>query len=196
MKAICVAVLTLMNVTVGLSQQPSQPTKLESLRGTLIMMMNETEGVASKLWAKGNNTRVDFTGTRGVTVTTIQRGDTMYTFDEISAKGKKERIPEGLATKGLVKQIEEVKKNGKKVESAEIDGETYEIYQYAVSSEELVVVMLSARTSLPRIWTSAIRTGLNRTSSLTMKYRDMEANVNVPDDLFKLPANVKFSEER
>jgi outer membrane lipoprotein-sorting protein len=195
MNAMFLVALSLVNVAIAQGQHPSPPAKLEALRGTLIMMISENEGVSCEIWAAGNSSRSELIK-GGIKVTTIQRGDTMYTFDDTSLKGKKERIKGGLAAKGLVKQIEEVRKNGKKVESREIEGQIYDVYQYSVDSDEIVVAVLSARTYLPRAWVSSLRIGLNRASTVSLIYRDMEANVNIPDDLFKLPANVKFSEER
>jgi outer membrane lipoprotein-sorting protein len=178
------------------SQQTSGSAKLESLRGTLITMVSEDRGIPARIWAKGNNTRTELTDGRQKTVT-IQLGDTMYTYLEGSTKpGMKQYLGRGLGSMGLIRQIEEIKAKGKQQTPEEIEGVRYDKYEYESNDRrEVAVVYLSADTSLPRIWLSLVKAGEKDVSVLRMHYRDMQANVEIPDELFKLPPDVTFSEE-
>jgi outer membrane lipoprotein-sorting protein len=161
----------------------------------MITMVSEDEGVPMEIWAKGDNLRAEASdGERKVI--TIQRGDTSYTFAPDSTKGHKMRVEEGLGSMGLVKQIAEIKAKGKREGAQELEGVVYDKYNYDVDApQEWAVVFLDAKTSLPRYWISAVRTGEKTASAVRMVYRDMEANVEVADALFELPENVTFEEQ-
>jgi hypothetical protein len=97
---------------------------------------------------------------------------------------------------GVIKPIEEIKAKGKKQDSEQGEAGRYDKYEYNVNGpEEMAVVYLSAETSLPRIWLSVVKTGDKEASLLRVQYRDLKANVDIPDDMFKLPPDVTFSEE-
>ena len=92
------------------------------------------------------------------------------------------------------RQIEEVRAKGKKQTPEVIDGVRHDKYEYDLNRGETAIVYLSAETSLPRIWLSVIRSADGGASVMKMVYRDMQANVAIPDALFRLPADVAFEE--
>lgn len=174
--------------------QPSGSARLESLQGSLIIMTGDDRGVPARIWAKGNNTRTELNNGRQ-TAATIQLGDAMYTYVDGSKKaGTKRLLAPGLGSMGLIRQIEEIRAKGKKQTSEMIDGVRYDKFEYDVNRGETAVVYLSAETSLPRIWFSVIKPVDKDASVMRMIYRDMQANVAIPDALFRLPADVAFEE--
>ena len=176
--------------------QPPDPPKLESLRGTMITIISEDMTFPAKIWAKGNTTRLDVTQGQQTAIS-IQLGDTLYTYLQGSKEmGRKQHLGTGLASMGLIKQIEEVKAKGKKQGVEQIEGLRYHKYEYDVNAPgEMAVVYLSAETSLPRLWVSTIQTADKDTSLMQMFFRDLKANVPIPDSMFKLQAGVTFSEK-
>ncbi len=176
--------------------QLPDPPKLESLRGTVIYIMSEDMTFPAKIWAKGNAMRVDVTQGHQTTIS-IQLGDTLYTYLQGSQEmGRKQYLGTGLGSLGLIKQIEEVKAKGKKQGVEQIEGLRYDKYEYDVNAPgEMAVVYLSVKTSLPRLWVSTIQTADKDTSLMQMFFRDLKANVPIPDSMFKLPAGVTFSEK-
>ncbi len=189
---IALSVFATMSALAG--QEPPPAPKLESLQGTMIMMVSENSGVPCKVWAKGNNTRVEM-GEKGKKVITIQIGSTMYTFIEGDRTGTKQRLGTGLASMGMIRQIDEVKAKGKKIGSRELEGVSYDTYQYDVNApKEMAMIVLATETSLPFFWVSAVQTSATKATGLRMHYRDMKANADVPDNLFRLPASVAFRE--
>lgn len=196
MKIVYIVALALMAGVPALAdEQPSNAAKLESLQGTLVIMMSEDRGVPARIWAKGNNTRTELSDGKQTAVT-IQLGDVMYTYVEGSKRtGTKRHMGTGLGSMGFIRQIEEIRAKGKKQIPEEIDGVRYDKYEYDLSGREaMAVVYLSAETSLPHIWLSVIKSGENDASVLKMVYRDMKANVEISDELFKPPADVAFAE--
>ena len=152
------------------------------------------EGVASEIWAKGNNLRSEVRA-GDLKVISIQRGPTIYTFREGDQIGTKQTLQRGLGSLGFIKQIETVKAHGKKTGSQEIEGVEYDIYEYDVNAPaEMTILYLSKETSLPRFGISVVQTGEKTAEAMRMVYRDMEANVDIPDELFKLPEGIKFTE--
>jgi hypothetical protein len=110
--------------------------------------------------------------------------------------GTKQHFTSAFASMGLIKQIEEIKANGKQQGSEEIDGVRYDKYEYgSLQDGEMVVVVLSSGTSVPRMWLTAVKTGNNTASLVRTIYRDMSVNVDIPDHTFALPADVMFSEQ-
>lgn len=180
-------------------EESSDSSKLASLHGTMITDMPEGLGVparilVTKIWAKGNNVRSEITSNKQKVIT-IQLGDTMYTFEEGSRTGVKEHMGAGLAAMGLIKQIEQVKAKGKKIDSREIEGVLYDKYVYGENyPQAMAVVFLSAKTSLPRKWVSIIKIDEKNTSTVKSYYRGMKAIVEISDEMFTLPPKVKFSE--
>jgi outer membrane lipoprotein-sorting protein len=175
--------------------KPGGTSELTSLHGTMITMLSEDKGHAMEIWAKGDNVRAESSDETHKTII-IQLGDTMYTYGTDSKKGMKQRFASGLASMGLIKQIATIKSKGKKESTREIEGVVYEQYSYEESRDASTDVWFEAKSSLPTIWLSAIKTGDKEISVLKMRYRDMEANVDVADELFKLPRDVTFAEER
>ena len=55
-------------------------------------------------------------------------------------------------------------------------------------------MLLEAKTSLPKDWLSIVKNGDGPAIAARTIYRDMQANVDVPDDLFELPKGVEFTE--
>jgi len=162
----------------------------------MITMISDQEGLSSKIWAKGNNVRAELTYDQKKAVS-IQLGDTVYTYIEGSKQtGSKKHLGSGLGAMGLIKQIEEIKAKGKKQGSVKIEGIVCDKYEYDVNAPgERAVVYLSASTSLPRTWVSVVQLADTPASVLRMHYRDLKANVDIPDNMFKLPANVTFLED-
>lgn len=176
------------------SESIASQTELKTLHGTMILMLSEDEGVASEIWAKGNNLRSEILAGDSKVIS-IQRGPTIYTFGEGAQTGTKQTLQRGLGTLGFVKQIETVKAVGKKTGSQVIEGLEYDIYTYDVNAPaEMTILYLSKETSLPRFGISVVQTGEKTAEAMRMIYRDMEANVDIPDDLFKLPEGIKFTE--
>ena len=183
-----------MAVAVVAEERLSGSAELVSLHGTMITMISENEGLPCEIWAKDNNVRTE-SDRNGQKSITIQLGDTMYTYDKNSAKGNKTKFAVGLASMGLVKQIAEVQLKGERQRSCEIDGVVYDEYFYSEKEHrEWATVNLARKTSLPIIWISAMKTGDKKATAIRMRFQNMKANVEVPDDLFKIPADVTFSE--
>ncbi len=169
-------------------------TELKTLHGTMILMLSQDKGVVSEIWAKGNNLRSELR-VGDLKVITIQRGPTMYTFREGDRTGTKQTLQRGLGSLGFIKQIETVKAHGKKTGSEEIEGVVYDIYEYDVNApSEMSILYLSRETSLPRFGISVVKTGKKTAEAIRMAYRDMEANVDIPDELFELPEGVRFTD--
>jgi tetratricopeptide (TPR) repeat protein len=173
-------------------QGGAQPN-LRTLRGTVVTMMSESEGLPSKFWAKGNLYRSETTfGDRKLI--SIQRGSDLYIFEQGSTTGEIIALGRGLGTIGLVRQIEDIKRLGKKQDSVQIEGELHDIYFYDINMpEESALVYLSRKTSLPKIWISVLRTSEERAEGRRMFYRDLEANADIPDHLFEVPRDVRFT---
>jgi hypothetical protein len=189
-------VITFLLLAAGpvLGDEPSAVPELTSLHGTMITMISETEGVPAEIWAKGDMLRSE-TAAGEAKVITIQLGDTMYTFAPGSKKGHKTKFAAGLASLGLIQQISLVKAKGKREGTQEIEGVAYDKYFYdANAPQEWAVAFLDAKTSLPKYWISAVRTGEKKALAVRMHYRDMEANVEISDDKFELPRDVEFTE--
>ena len=81
---------------------------------------------------------------------------------------------------------EEIKSWGNKQGSEEIEGELYDIYQYDVNAPQATdLVYLSRESSLPRLWISVVQTDKDTPEAARIIYRDMEANVEIPDHYFE-----------
>ena len=173
-------------------QGDAQPN-LRTLRGTVVTMMSENEGLPSKFWAKGNLYRSETTfGDRKMI--SIQRGNDLYIFEQGSTTGEITALGRGLGTMGLVRQIEDIKRLGKKQDSVQIEGELHDIYFYDINMpEESALVYLSRKTSLPKIWISVLRTSEETAEGRRMFYRNLEANAEIPDHLFEIPKDVRFT---
>ncbi|GAH04956.1 unnamed protein product [marine sediment metagenome] len=170
--------------------------QLKSLRGTMLTYADETEirkAVSFKIWAKGIYMRTELTaGSRKII--SIQRGNTLYTYEEGSKEnGTKQWLGTGLASMGFLDQIREVKGYAKKQDPEVIEGELYHRYVYDKNKPQaLAIVVLSDKTSLPKVWISYLKLADGTISKLHMYYDDMEANVEIPDAMFSLPRGVRF----
>jgi outer membrane lipoprotein-sorting protein len=193
--ALTIVVVLIAHTAGRCEPKPPAAPELKSMHGTMITMISEDRGHAAEIWAKGDNVRAEFSSDNNKhKIITLQLGDTLYTYGATSKKGNKQRFASGLASMGLIKQIATIKSKGKKESTREIDGITYEEYSYEESPEASTDVWLEAKTSLPSIWLSAIKTSDKTLAVMRMRYRDMKANVEMADELFKLPPNVTFSE--
>ncbi|MGD9636803.1 MAG: hypothetical protein AB7G28_18360 [Pirellulales bacterium] len=170
------------------------PPVLKSLHGTMITLIDSDRGIEMEVWAKGNNVRSEIKmGDAKVVV--VQRGDTMYTFSPGKSDGQKTRFESGLAAHGLIEQIAIVKSRGKKERSQVAEGIQYDQYSYNVDApQEQAIVLLETKTSLPKDWFSVVKNGDREPAGMRIVFRDLEANVEVPDELFELPEGVKFSD--
>jgi len=175
-------------------EPPAAPVELKSLHGTMVTMISETEGLPIEIWAQGDRMRSEIS-VGDQKIVTIQLGDTMYTFGPNLPQGNKTRFEAGLASLGLIKQIALVRAKGKKVGSQVIEGVAYDQYTYdADAPREVARVLLEAKTSLPKNWVSTVKNSAGESATVRIEYRDMEANVVVPDDLFALPPDADFTE--
>jgi hypothetical protein len=168
--------------------------KLESLHCIMVAGSEAGGGAGTEIWAKDSNVRSERTAD-GQKVVTIQLGNMLYTYRTGSPGGEKKRLGSGLASMGLIRQIEWIKEKGQKIGSETIEGEMYDRYQYEErtgTGGEIVSVLLSERTSVPRAW-SSMTFGGNKASTWTVYYKDALANVSVPDEMFTLPPEIKFS---
>ena len=186
MRLACVTVLVLILAEASFGDAP--PSELKSLHGTMVTMHGDTEGFTAEIWAKGNNVRSEI-AFGDQKVVTIQRGDTMYTFGSNSHVGNKTQFEAGLASLGLIQQIATVKSKGKKDSTRNVDGTVYDLYVYEVDApHEIARVLLNSKTSLPQDWDSTVKNADGAPATVRMKFRNLAANVDVPDELFALPA--------
>jgi len=148
--------------------------------------------VKSEIWSVVGKTRTETIST-DMKVISIQLGGDLYTFAENRIAGERRSIKRGLAKLSLVEQIELVKTKGKREETYDEGGEKYVTFAYRVNfPDEIAIVLLNARTSLPLMWVSAVRTRETTAEALTVHYRDMEANIEIGDEMFEIPDEVIF----
>ena len=189
-----VAILLTMIAAAVADERATDTAELVSLHGTMITMISEREGLPAEIWAKGNNVRTE-SERGGQKIISIQLGDTVYTYAKNSVRGNKTKFAAGLASMGLIKQIAEVRSKGEKQASGELDGVVYDEFLYTEKNpQEWATVNLARKTSLPSTWISAIRTGDKKGIAFRLLYRNMEANVEVPDDLFTIPPGINFTD--
>ena len=175
----------------------TMPPRLDSLQGTLRIITENngklgTTTIATRLWAKGNNTRIEMLLDTGKVIS-IQRGNTIYVYRESDKMGTRHGVS-GLAAMGLVRQIEYIKSKAKITRSELIGGDVYYRYELRESFPDTAAeVLLSAKTSLPLMWFSVGRTDDGAAYLEEYLYSDMEGNVDLPDSLFELPPDVKFN---
>ena len=126
-------------------------------------------------------------------VISVQRGNTIYVYREGEKTGTRHEV-NGLAAMGLVRQIEYIKSKAKVTRSELIEGDVYYRYELRDNFPNTTAeVLLSAKTSLPRMWFSVVRTDDGMTYLEEYLYSNMESNVDLPDSLFELPPDVKFN---
>lgn len=186
-------VLTCSIRPVQAESQVDTQVSLRTLQGTVITMISEKDGLPMRFWAKDNSFRGEITsGNRKII--SIQRGNKNYTYEQGGKEGTLVETKRGLASMGLVRQIQDIKRLGKKNDAVEIEGETHDVFIYDVNiPEESAIVYLSRKTSLPRLWISVIRTANDRAEGNRMIFTDLKANHEIPDELFQIPPDVQFS---
>lgn len=166
--------------------------QLNSLHGTMIVETQKGAGTPFEVWAKGNKMRTEVR-VDGQKIVSLQLGDVLYTYLQGDASGEKQSLGVGLASMGLIEQIKRVKKHGIKSDSVEVTGVRYDKYRYDVSPEEWVIAYLEPETSLPGAWISGLLIGGNW-SIMKIFYRNLMANVEIPDEYFRLPSDIHFAE--
>jgi outer membrane lipoprotein-sorting protein len=173
-------------------KEPAVPP-LETLHGrAFVNVTGSDEEHLFEFWAKGNRLRTEEVRD-GKKIVTIQYGDTLYSYTEGEGLATTGWLGNGLTSLGFINQMSEVKAHGERGESKEIDGVQYHQYVYRENApEEVVVGYLSATNSLPGIWTLAELEDDGRVIQRTAAFRDLEANVAIPDKLFHLPRGLTF----
>jgi len=191
---LAVVFLTTWTTSIVFGQPSPVAPRLDSMHGTMITMIDSTQGIEMEVWAKADKVRSEIKeGDKMIVV--IQLGDTLYTFSPGRKEGQKTRFDGGLAAHGLIEQIALVKSKGKLDGTQEANEIAYDRYAYEVDApREQALVLLEAKTSLPKDWLSIVENGDNKPVASRTIFRDMQANVEVPDSHFELPAEVQFEE--
>ncbi len=181
------------NQQIQAQTQADTQGSLRTLQGTLITMISDKDGVPMRFWAKDNSFRGEtVSGKRKII--SIQRGNKYYTYVQGNTRGEVVEAKRGLASMGLIRQINDIKRLGKKNNAVEIEGEAYDAFIYDVNMpEESAIVYLSRKTSLPRLWISVIRTSVDKAEGIRMIFTDLKANHEIPEEIFQLPPDVQFS---
>jgi TonB family protein len=170
---------------------------LESLHGTVLTAYNvnpaispeELSYLSSEVWAKGDFTRYE-SFDNGTSVIGIQHGELMYSFVEGEPQGVLLRLRGGIGALGLIRQFELVKSRGENAGTDIVDGVPCEKYVFEdeVTGEQ-IWALLSQETSIPIVWIGRLPNG----NVTYVFYKDMEANVRIPDEMFEIPAEIDFS---
>jgi hypothetical protein len=191
---LAVVFLTTWTTSIVFGQPSPVAPRLDSMHGTMITLIDEKHGIEMEVWAKADKVRSEIKeGDKMIVV--IQLGDTLYTFSPGRKEGQKTRFDGGLAAHGLIEQIALVKSKGKLDGTQEANGIAYDRYAYEVDAPgELAIVLFEAKTSLPKDWLSIVEKGDGKHEASRTIFRDMQANVEVPDSLFELPPEVQFEE--
>ena len=208
MRRFAVALVLLSLPTMTFAQGPSVPTqfkivaeepaaapKLESLH---CLMATAQDGLLtrSELWAEGNKSRSDLLQVLDKKlkppVVSIQVADTIYTFERGAKKGTKLQLP-GFAGKSLLAQFDIVRTKGEKTGTIDVEGVTYEILNYDAGGGEAIEAWINPATGLPLRWRSTV-THADTPDVMIIVYADATRNLDIADDLFQIPAKVKFNE--
>ena len=114
----------------------------------------------------------------------------MYSFVEGEATGVKVRLRGGIGALGLIRQIEMIKSLGKRVETEVVDGVLCDSYVFPdEETGEFISTRLSRETSVPDVWVGRLPNG----HVTIVYYENVEANVDIPDDKFRIPDGVEFA---
>ena len=156
-----------------------------------------------QLWAEGNNTRGVLLY-EGRLIHTLQLGDTLFTWADGDREGRRQYLGNGLASYGLIRQIERIRSLGTWDREVTLDGVVYEQYRYAGTAqtdseryEEHVSVSFDARSGAPKVWLSEIMVGGSGVAErMSMVFRDTEVNITMPNGVFDLPEGVVFTERK
>ncbi len=171
---------------------------LVSLHCTLVSVAGEGEGIAAEVWARDDAVRSEVT-TDTRKVVSIQRGSVLFTWAVGEATGARRLLGGGLAGRGLIRQIAEVRERGEHGGTATVEGVDYDVYILDRFPGEKSLVYLSRETSLPGMWVNVQEQGGER-SEVRMYFRDAAssdrpcnaANVELEDALFRIPAGIRF----
>lgn len=145
--------------------------------------------IRSEVWARDDLTRYE-SRADGKTTVGIQRGPVMYSFVEGEATGVKVRLRGGIGALGLIRQIEMIKSLGKRVETEVVDGVVCDSYVFPdEATGEFISTRLSRETSVPDVWVGRLPNG----HVTIVYYENVEANVGIPDDRFRIPDGVAFA---
>lgn len=123
-----------------------------------------------QLWAEGNNMHGVMLY-EGRLIHTLQLGDTLFTWVDGDREGRRRHLGNGLASYGLIRQIERIHSLGTWDRQMTVAGAVYEQYRY----------------------TGTAQTDGER---MTMIFRDAEVNITLPDGVFDLPDRVVFAESK
>ena len=156
-----------------------------------------------QIWAEGNNTHCLMLH-EGRLVHSLQLGDTLYIWLDGHREGQRKHLGNGLASYGVIRQIERIRNLGTWDRELNVDGAVYELYSYKGSAqtdgqqyEEHVSVSFDARSGAPKAWVSDIMVGGSGVvERLTMLFRDVEVNPTMPLGIFDLPNGVVFTEKK
>jgi hypothetical protein len=156
-----------------------------------------------QFWAEGNNMRGVMLY-EGRLIHTLQLGDTLFTWADGDREGRRQNLGDGLASYGLIRQIERIRSLGTWDREVTVDGVVYEQYRYAGTAqtdskryEEHVSVSFDARSGAPKVWLSEIMVGGSGVvERMSMVFRDTEVNITMPNGVFDLPEGVVFTERK
>jgi outer membrane lipoprotein-sorting protein len=199
-------------IAVLLAVLPAQPVEaagmpeLLSLRGEMYTLLpgepvekdKSAKVIKSYIWARDDKMRTE-TQIGKRTSISIQIGKVIYTYEKGTQTGKIETLaPQSLGSTGIVGQIRRIKKEGFKNEfiTDEQTGERLRKYTYKNLPHEMAIVMLATGTSLPRIWYSTIRVSDSEAQLIKMVYRNMQANIEIPDSYFRLPEGMTWQQQK
>ncbi|MCU0975470.1 MAG: hypothetical protein MUC71_04065 [Steroidobacteraceae bacterium] len=157
----------------------------------------------SQIWAEGNNTHCLMLH-EGRFVHALQRGDSLYIWIDGHRDGQRKYLGNGLASYGVIRQIERIRNLGAWDREVKVDGAVYEFYMYTGIAqidgqqyEEHVSVSFDSRSGAPKVWVSDIMVGGSGVfERLTMIFRDVEVNKAMPLGIFDLPNGVVFTEKK
>lgn len=171
---------------------------LESLHCTLVSVAGKGEGIAAEVWARDDAVRTEVT-TDTRKVVSIQRGSVLFTWAVGEETGERRLLGSGLAGRGLIRQIAEVRQQGEHGGTATVEGVDYEVYILDHYPGEKSLVYLSRDSSLPGMWVNVEEQDGERREA-RMFFRDAAssdrpcsaANVELEDELFRIPAGIRF----
>jgi hypothetical protein len=153
-----------------------------------------------QMWAEGNSGHAVMLA-EGHFIHVLQLGDVMYTWGDLGLNGISHKLGDGLASYGLIRQIERVRSLGSWVKDVEVEGTRYDVYYYSGTAHdgggrqyyEEVTATFDSRTGAPKTWVSTIRGGsAGDSSTMNMYFRDVQVNARMPIDIFKLPGEIQF----
>lgn len=171
---------------------------LESLHCTLVSVTGRGEGIPAEIWARADAVRTEVT-TDTRKVVSIQRGGVLFTWVVGEETGARRLLGSGLAGRGLIRQIAEVRERGDHGGTATVEGVDYDVYILDHYPGEKSLVYLARDSSLPGMWVNVEeRSGERREAR--MFFRDAAssdrpcsaANVELEDELFRIPAEIQF----